>query len=107
MTIFIVCHKDLPSFPPPEGSKIIWLNSKPPLDNRGMDVIAGYDFFSEPEELHAKLSGSLGTIAIAEFVSEQTAKASQHYHLAVSKIFNETKNRHAESRIPRDEHCDN
>lgn len=74
MTIFIVCHKDLPSFPPPEGSKIIWLNSKPPLDNRGMDVIAGYDFFSEPEELHAKLSGSLGTIAIAKFVSEEAAK---------------------------------
>ncbi|MBX4956324.1 hypothetical protein [Rhizobium lentis] len=74
MTIYIVCHKDLPSYPAPEGSKIIWLNSKPPLDNRGMDVIAGYDFFSEPEELHAKLSGSLGTIVVAKIVSEEPAK---------------------------------
>lgn len=74
MTIFIVCHKDLPSYPPPEGAKIIWLNSKPPLENKGMDVIAGYDFFSEPEELHAKLSGSLGTIVIAKVVSEESTK---------------------------------
>ncbi len=34
MAVFIVCHKDLPSYPPPEGAKIIWLNSKPPLDNK-------------------------------------------------------------------------
>ena len=74
MTIFIICHKDLPSYPPPEGSKIIWLNSKLPSENRGMDVIAGYDFFSEPEELHAKLSGSLGTIVVAKVVSEEAAK---------------------------------
>ncbi|MBY5662165.1 hypothetical protein [Rhizobium leguminosarum] len=74
MTVFIVCHKDLPSYPPPEGAKIIWLNSKPPLENKGMDVIAGYDFFSEPEEIHAKLSGSLGTLVIAKVVSEETVK---------------------------------
>ncbi|MHC2480362.1 hypothetical protein ACVIKP_002153 [Rhizobium leguminosarum] len=64
----------MPSYPPPEGAKIIWLNSKPPLGNQGIDVIAGYDFFSEPEELHAKLSGSLGTIVIAKVVSEESAK---------------------------------
>nr|WP_245279663.1 hypothetical protein [Rhizobium leguminosarum] len=39
-----------------------------------MDVIAGYDFFSEPEEIHAKLSGSLGTLVIAKVVSEETVK---------------------------------
>ncbi|MBP2486869.1 hypothetical protein JOH50_002596 [Rhizobium leguminosarum] len=59
--------------PSSEGAKIIWLNSKPPLGNQGIDVIAGYDFFSEPE-LHAKLSGSLGTIVIAKVVSEESAK---------------------------------
>ncbi|PZM07412.1 hypothetical protein [Rhizobium tubonense] len=75
MTVFIVCHQDLPNYPVPAGAKIIWLNSKLPLESKGMDVIAGYDYFDQPEELHAKLSGSLGTLVIAKVVSEDQAKS--------------------------------
>lgn len=104
MTIFIVCHKDLPSYPPPEGSKIIWLNSKPPLDNKGMDVIAGYDFFSEPEEIHAKLSGSLGTIVIAKVVSEEAAKPRNITIWQYRKFLTRLKIGTPKSRISRDEY---
>lgn len=64
MTIFIICHDGLPEYTPPSGSKILWLNARPPAETRGLDIIPGYDFFENPEALHAQLSGSLGPLAI-------------------------------------------
>jgi hypothetical protein len=68
MTIYIICHEDLPYYPPPEGSKIIWLNAKPAPKTSDIEVIDGYAFFENPEELHAAYSGSLGTMTILKIL---------------------------------------
>jgi hypothetical protein len=68
MTIYIICHKDLPYYTPPDGSKIIWLSAKPPPKMSDIEVIEGYAFFDNPEKLHATYAGSLGTMAILKIL---------------------------------------
>lgn len=70
MTVFVVCHNSLPGYNLPEGSKIVWLNARPPNNNRGLEIINGYDYFENPEMLHEKLSGSFASFVIAKHVSE-------------------------------------
>lgn len=70
MTIYIICHKGLPDYTPPDGSAVVWLNAKPPVDARGLEIIDGYSLFENPEQMHRTYSGSLGTMAILKLLSE-------------------------------------
>ncbi|WP_426050868.1 hypothetical protein [Brevundimonas sp. SL161] len=73
MTVFIVCHNALPAYQLPEGSRIMWINPVMPDNPGGLDIIAGYDFFENPEILHDKLSGCLGSLAVHRYLSAQTS----------------------------------
>ncbi|MDC9818372.1 hypothetical protein ABRQ07_08685 [Pectobacterium polonicum] len=74
MTLFIICHNRLPDYRPPKNSKIIWLNSTLPSNAGGMEIIPGYDFFENPEFLHEKLSGALGTMVILKLLESGEIK---------------------------------
>jgi hypothetical protein len=64
MTVYIICHETLPNYPVPDDARIIWLNSVPPADHCGYNIINGYDYIENAEALHKKLAGALGPIII-------------------------------------------
>lgn len=68
--IFIICHDSLPQFNIPENAKIVWLNSKPALNAAHLDVIDGYAYFENPEELHDRMAGAMGSFVISRYISE-------------------------------------
>lgn len=69
MTLFVICHQDLPAYPLPADAWIMWMNAAPPPAADGLRFIRGYDLFEDASALHAKLSGSLGSAAIARHVA--------------------------------------
>ena len=73
MTVFIVCHNALPAYPVPEGAKVMWMSPAKPENPKGLEIIPGYDFFENPESLHDKLSGCLGSLAVQRYLSGQTS----------------------------------
>ncbi|WP_315710385.1 hypothetical protein [Brenneria uluponensis] len=74
MTIFIICHDQLPNYRPPKDSKIIWLNTLSPSNPQGLDVIHGYDFFENAQALHEKLSGAFGSMVILKLLESGDIK---------------------------------
>lgn len=70
MTLFIICHDSLPRYRVPDGARIMWMSpvAPPPTD---LEVVTGYDFFEQPERLHARLSGGLGSMAVHGWLSRE------------------------------------
>ncbi len=69
MTLFVICHQDLPAYPLPAGAQIVWMNAAPPPAVEDSAFVRGYDLFENGASLHDRLSGSLGSAAIARHVA--------------------------------------
>ena len=67
--IFIVSHGPTPRYRVVGDASLIWLSSEPAPQNTGLKIIDGYSFFTAPEQLHDYLSGSLGTLAIKNWMN--------------------------------------
>lgn len=76
MSVFVICHDSPPAFKLPEEAKIVWLNKTPFSGNSHSEVINGYDYFENPEDVHDKLSGAMGSIAISRYLLEIREKPS-------------------------------
>lgn len=75
MSLFIICHNGLPSYRPPEGAIIMWMSASPAPAAGDTTVVPGYQFFDAPEQLHDKLSGTFGSLAIHRYLVSQGVTA--------------------------------
>lgn len=69
MTLFVICHQDLPAYPLPADARVMWMSAAPPPPADGVTFVRGYDLFEDAATLHGKLSGSLGSAAVARYVA--------------------------------------
>lgn len=70
MKTFIICHQNLPCYQVSPDASIVWLNSTLPENPQNLNIISGYEFMDNAQELHQQLSGAIGPMVIRNIIKE-------------------------------------
>ncbi|WP_430449032.1 hypothetical protein [Rhodophyticola sp.] len=71
---FVVTHGAEVLFPLRDDAILIWLSNGPSPKGLPNQIIRAYEMYSAPEDLHRRMSGSMGTKAAYEYVNSLVDK---------------------------------